>query len=151
MVLKHNVVCQICPECDTYLYPPTEVSVIGQEDYDETYEAPEPEKTITDAELTEINENRAEQELPPLTKEEWEAGYRLWAQAFRDEVRARAQARHDDLAEGPPKIKELRIDEETKSFKVVGKRWKAVYVPIEKGWELHCPNCSSMTLKWERR
>lgn len=146
-MLKHNIVYQICPECGTYIYPPTEVSVIGQEDYEETFEAPESDKTITDSELAEINKDRE----PPLTMEEWEAGYRLWAQAVRDEVRTRAQTRHDDLAKGPPKIKGLRIDEEAKSFKVAGKRWKAVYEPIEKGWEVRCPNCGSMTLKWTRK
>ena len=148
MMLKHNVTWQICPECDTYLYPPTEVSVIGQEDYEEAFRAPESEKTITSEELAEINESRVEQELPPLTMEEWEAGYRLWAQAYRDEVMATAQTRHDNLANGAPKIKELRIDEEVNSFKVAGKRWRAIDVTIENGWELHCPNCRTMTLKW---
>lgn len=151
MMLKHNIVCQICPECDTYLYPPTEVSVIGQEDYEEAFRVPEPEKIITNDDLGKINEGRAEQELPLLTKEEWEEGYRLWAQAYRDEVRARAQERHNDLAKGAPRIKGLRIVKEARAFKVVGKRWRAVYEPIEKGWELHCPNCDTMTLKWERR
>lgn len=151
MVLKHNIVCQICPKCDTYLYPPTEVSVIGQEDYEESFRAPESEKMITSEKLAKINEGRAEQELLLLTKEEWEEGYRLWTQTFRNEVRTKAQTRHDDLVKGAPKIKELRIIEETRAFKVVGKRWRAVYVPIEKGWELHCPNCGTMTLKWEQR
>lgn len=144
MVLKHNVTWQICPECDTYLYPPKEVSVIGQEDYEEVYEAPDLDRVITDEELAEVNKDREE----PLTKEEWITAHRLWAQAFRDEVRAKAQVRHDDLAKGAPKIKGLRIAEEAKSFKVVGKRWKAVYEPTENGWELHCPNCGTMTLKW---
>lgn len=143
-MLKHNIVSQTCPECDTYLYPPIEVSVIGQEDYEETFNAPEPDKTITDAELEEINKDRE----TSLTKQEWIEGYRFWAQAQRNEVRAKAQTRHDDLAKGAPEIKGLRITEEAKAFKVKGKRWKAVYVPIKKGWELHCPNCGTMTLKW---
>ena len=63
----------------------------------------------------------------------------------------KAQVRHDDLTKGAPKIKGLQITEEAKSFKIMGKRWKAIYVPIEKGWKLHCPNCDTMTLKWERR
>ncbi len=145
MVLKHNVVWQICSDCGALLYPPTEVSVIGEEDYEEVYEAPEPDKTITDEELAKINKDRE----TPLTKQEWIEGYRLWAQAFRDEVRAKAQARHDALVKGAPKVKGLRIDEEAKSFKVVGKRWEAIYESTEKGWELHCPNCDTMTLKWE--
>lgn len=146
MVRKHNVVSQVCPNCETYLYPPTEVSVIGQENYEEVYEAPEPDKTITDEELEKINKDR---EIP-LTKQEWIEGYRLWAQAQRNEIRAKAQTSHNDLVKGASKIKGLRIIEEAKSFKVVGKRWKAVYVSIEKGWELHCPNCGAITLKWER-
>lgn len=152
-MLKHNIVSQICKECGVYLFPPTEVSVIGQEIYEEVFVAPvvEPAKMPTTEELIEINKAREEARLLPFASvDEWASDYRSWAQDFRALVESRAQDRHAELGKGAPKVKELQIVEEAKAFKVVGKRWRAVYEETEAGWRTKCPKCGFVTLEWAR-
>jgi uncharacterized OB-fold protein len=38
--MKHNIEFMTCNNCGAHIYPPTEVSDIGIEDYEEVFEAP---------------------------------------------------------------------------------------------------------------
>jgi len=151
--MKHKILWMVCGSCGAYLFPPPEVSDVGQEDYEEVFEAPpvEPEKVPTEEELTEINKAREEAGLPPFgSVDEWVTYYKDWARNFRANVKSKAQKRLDELSKGPPKVRGLQIVEEAKAFKVKGKRWKAVYEETETGWRLKCPHCGFVTLEWKR-
>jgi hypothetical protein len=151
--MKHNIEWLTCNNCGAHIYPPTEVSDIGIEDYEESFEAPpvEPEKLPTDVELAEINKARREAGLPEFASvDEWVAYYKDWAANFRADRKALAQARHDELSRGPPKLRGLTLTEETKAFKVKGKRWKAAYEETGTGWRLKCPHCNTTLLEWTR-
>jgi hypothetical protein len=151
--MKHNIEFMTCNNCGAHLYPPLEVSDIGIEDYEEAFEAPpiEPEKVPTEEELAEINKARREAGLPEFASvDEWKVYYKDWASTFRANKKAEAQARHDELSRGPPKVRGLTLTEETKAFKVKGKRWKATYEETPTGWRLKCPHCNSILLEWSK-
>jgi hypothetical protein len=147
--MKHSIEWIICNACGACIYPPTEVSDVGIEDYEEVFEAPpsEPEKLPTDEELAEINKARREAGLTEFASvQDWVAYYKDWARNFRNERKALAQTRQNELR--PPKVKGLTLVEEAKAFKLVGKRWKAVYEEKETGWRLKCPHCNTVLLEW---
>jgi transcription elongation factor Elf1 len=151
--MKHNIEWIVCSNCGAHIYPPVEVSDMGIEDYEEIFEAPsvEPERLPSDAELAEINRARREAGLPEFASVgEWVAYYRDWAVKFRADRRAMAQARCDELSGEPPKLRGLTVVEELKAFKVIGKRWRAVYEETSAGWRLKCPRCNSILLEWMR-
>jgi hypothetical protein len=148
--MKHKVEWIECNSCGAHIYPPSEVSDIGIEDYVETFEAPslEPEWIPTGEELAEMNKTRKEAGLKELTTiEDWIAEHRQWATSFRESVRTRAQERFEELKN---KVRDLTVVEEEKAFKIVGKRYKAVYEETETGWRLKCPLCDMVLIEWSR-
>jgi len=143
----HNIEWIVCVNCGTYIYPPLEVSSMGMEDYIETFAVPpaEPKKIPTDEELAEINRARRDIGLAEFRDvEEWKAYYRDWAAAFRGNVRATVEKRFDELREH---LRELNVVEEDEAFKIIGKRYKAVYEETAVGWRLRCPKCDAILLE----
>jgi hypothetical protein len=143
----------VCNSCGTHLYPPTEVSDMGIEDYEEVFEAPpvKPDHVPTDEELAEINRERREAGLTEFkSADDWVAYYKDWATKFREDRRGEAQARYGELGGEPPKLRDLAIVEEDRAFKVKGKRWKAAYEETPTGWRLRCVNCNAVLLEWSR-
>jgi len=148
--MKHKIECIECNSCGAHIYPPSEVSNVGAEDYIETFEAPplEPELIPAGEELAEMNKARREAELKELaTIEDWIAEYRQWATSFRESVRTRAQERFEELKS---KVRDLTMMEEEGAFKIIGKRHKAVYEETETGWRLKCPLCDMVLIEWSR-
>jgi hypothetical protein len=145
--MKYKIEWIECITCGAHIYPPSEVSDIGIEDYVETFEAPplEPERIPAGEELAEMNKARREAGLKELASvEDWMAEYKQWATSFRENVRARAQERFEELK---GKVRDLTLVEEEKTFKIVGKRHKAVYEETEAGWRLKCPLCDMVLIE----
>ena len=148
--MKHKIKWIECNSCGAHIYPPSEVSDIGIEDYVETFEAPplEPELIPSDEKLAEMNKVRKEAGLKELASiEDWIAEYRQWATSFKESVRARAQERFEELK---GKVRDLTMIDEEGDFKIIGKRHKAVYEETETGWRLKCPLCDMVLIEWSR-
>jgi hypothetical protein len=148
--MKHKIEWIKCNSCGAHIYPPTEMSDIGIEDYVETFETPplEPEQIPSENEFIEMNKARKKAGLKELaTIEDLIVEYKQWATSFRENARTRAQERFEELK---GKVRDLTLVEEEKSFKIVGKRHKAVYEETETGWKLKCPLCSVVLIEWAR-
>jgi len=145
--MKLNVVCMECIKCGAMSYPPSDVSDVGQEIYEEVFDAPplEPEGLPTPEELANINKGRREAGLPEFRDvADWAREYRAWASGFRADVKARAQAR---LAELKAKLREAELVEEPKAFRIRGRRHLAALEGLERGWRLKCPVCGAQLVE----
>ena len=145
--MKLNVVCMECIKCGAMSCPPSDVSDVGREAYEEAFDAPplEPEGLPTPEGLANINRARREAGLPEFRDAaDWAREYRAWASGLRADVRARAQAR---LAELKAKLREAELAEEPKAFRVRGRRHLAALETFERGWRLRCPICGAQLVE----
>jgi hypothetical protein len=141
--MKLNVVCMECAKCGAMSYPPSDTSDVGQEIYEEAFDAPplEPECLPTPEGLAVLNRIRRKAGLPEFKDvADWADDYRRQASALRAEAKAKAQAR---LA----KLREAELAEEPRAFKVVGRRYLAVLENFERGWRLKCPVCGAQLME----
>jgi len=145
--MKLNVVCMECVKCGAMSCPPSDVSDVGQEIYEEAFDAPplEPEGLPTDEELKAINEARRAAGLPEFKDVgEWASEYRRWAASYREGRRGEALQR---LSELRGKLKEVDVAEEPKAFRIRGRRHLAALEGFERGWRLKCPVCGAQLVE----
>jgi hypothetical protein len=145
--MKLNVVCMECIKCGAMSYPPSDVSDVGQEIYEEVFDAPplEPERLLADEELKAINKARRAAGLPEFKDVgEWASEYRKWAASYRESRREEALQR---LSELKGRLKEVDVAEEAKAFRIRGRRHLAVLETFERGWRLRCPVCGAQLVE----
>jgi rubrerythrin len=119
--VKYNIEWIECINCGTHSYPPSDVSDVGKEDYEEVYEVPslamyDRESVVSDKELELLNE----------------------ALNYRNEVKNNVEKRLQKLI---GKVKDVQLVEEDTAIKIVGKRYQAILEKFDNGWKLKCPNC----------
>jgi|YelNatPaOPRAMG01_1025707.scaffolds.fasta_scaffold78628_4 rubrerythrin len=120
-----NIRWMECANCKTHSYPPSDVSDVGVEDYEEVYEVPSlamyDKRSVT-----------SEEERKRLSEA------KTWALNYRNEVKNKVTKRFQELI---GKVKNAQLVEEDDVIKIVGKRYQAILEKFENGWRLKCPNC----------
>lgn len=111
--------------CKTHNYPPSDVSDVGVEDYEEVYEVP----SLTQYDKISVV---SEEERKLLDEA------KTWALNYRNEVKDKVTKKFQELT---GKVKDVQLVEEDTAIKIVGKRYQAVLEKFDNGWRLKCPNC----------
>ena len=122
--MKYNIEWMECMNCKTHSYPPSDVSDVGKEYYEEIYEVPS--LAMYDREL-----------VSDIDREYLEKA-KTWALNYRNEVKSNVEKRLQELI---GKVKDVQLVEEETAIKIVGKRYQAVLEKFDNGWRLKCPNC----------
>jgi len=131
--MKYGIEWIVCINCQTHSYPPSDVSDVGIEDYEEVYEVPS-------LALYDKVSVASEEERERLSKA------KEWALNYREEVKNNAEKRLQELI---GKIKDAQLVEEETAIKIVGKRYQAILETFENGWKLKCPNCNYVLVECE--
>jgi hypothetical protein len=139
--MKDNIISLECINCGIYIYPPSEVSDVGKEDYEEIYVLPQytQDQIPTEKDLEMINTYlKVRGKNMVYTKDDWIADYNNWLSEYKNTLKNRAEQRVQELQN---KLLNVQIVEETNAIKIIGKRYKAKLQVFENGWRLKCPNC----------
>jgi rubrerythrin len=123
--MKYSIEWMECMNCKTHSYPPSDVSDVGVEDYEEVYEVPSLARYDR---ISAVSEE--ERKLLDEAK--------TWALNYRNEVKDKVTKKLQELTS---KVKDVRLVEEDEAIKIVGKRYQAVLEKFDNGWRLKCPNC----------
>jgi DNA repair exonuclease SbcCD ATPase subunit len=139
----------VCPKCGSHLYPPSEVSSIGVEDYEEVYPVMplKPEKPPTEEDLYALNKETKQLIRIYPSIDDFIKEYTNLAKTTREQALSEARKKLEELKD---KLRDIQLIEEDKAIKLKGKRFKAVYVKNPVGWTLKCPNCNTTLINFTK-
>jgi NDP-sugar pyrophosphorylase family protein len=139
--MKDNIFSLECINCGIYIYPPSEISDVGEEDYVVIYALPQltQDQIPTEKDLEKINTYlKMHRKNTVYSKDNWIADYNNWLSAYKNDLKNKAEQRVQEIQN---KVVNVRIVEENDAIKIIGKRYKAKLQVFENGWRLKCPNC----------
>ena len=144
-----GVICMVCPNCGLHVYPPSEVSAVGVEEYEEVYPAPPltPKTPPTEEDLYVLDKKTGERKRLYPSIDDFLKEYATWAKSLREQVLSEARRRFEELK---GKLRDLELVEEDEAFRVRGRRFKAEYVKSPVGWTLKCPNCGQTLITFTK-